>query len=514
MDDTFVAQGTADAPCIIEGHTFQVRAKNIRGSVAIIHCTVHQVGDRGKAAFDLELHGAGALRIEDSTFTQTGQLYVVAEDDADVSILRNDFQADSPVDYNFRDMLASEAAVKVAGMSSRTKLFQGNRILLSNLKMEKTQHWLVGGLTEAEGNILYGLRGGLWGDTLTDVRIAGNYMRTPAPYDGWNRLTTLQIDGASSGVIVEHNLIRGGSGLVFGAFAGELRYNILADPHAAFWINGVPSRTDLKIHHNLLLRSEATDVGLLYWRMLGLEVPHPSGDTTMVTDPKLEFFNNTMDTADCYNPPGAEDPGPARMLYADYNDFFNGHALAVDNYALSVAGKTERADDGFGAHDPGAPDLKNQQADPQFVGPQPIVFPFTDDDLSARKVTVCQVLAYYRKLYTPSDKSPLVDKGDPADGPGTDIGAIGAGAADPSDQFGLACPADVTALAAPKGDALKCVQAISPGGGGGGGTPTTAPGWLCVCTVASPPSLPGLIPLLALLAIALARRRRHHQRQV
>src|SRR5260370_28709335 len=107
MDDTFVAQGTADAPCIIEGHTFQVRAKNIRGSVAIIHCTVHQVGDRGKAAFDLELHGAGALRIEDSTFTQTGPLYVVAEDHADVSLLRNHFQADSPAAYRFKDMLAS-----------------------------------------------------------------------------------------------------------------------------------------------------------------------------------------------------------------------------------------------------------------------------------------------------------------------------------------------------------------------------------------------------------------------
>jgi hypothetical protein len=36
----------------------------------------------------------------------------------------------------------------------------------------------------------------------------------------------------------------------------------------------------------------------------------------------------------------------------------------------------------------------------------------------------------------PSTGSPLIDAGDPADGPGVDIGAVGAGTADPADLFG------------------------------------------------------------------------------
>jgi hypothetical protein len=39
-------------------------------------------------------------------------------------------------------------------------------------------------------------------------------------------------------------------------------------------------------------------------------------------------------------------------------------------------------------------------------------------------------------MYAPAAGSPLTDKGDPADGAGTDIGAIGSGAGDPADQFG------------------------------------------------------------------------------
>ena len=36
------------------------------------------------------------------------------------------------------------------------------------------------------------------------------------------------------------------------------------------------------------------------------------------------------------------------------------------------------------------------------AGPIPSAFPFSDDDIKARKVTVSQVLALYRKAYTPS----------------------------------------------------------------------------------------------------------------
>jgi hypothetical protein len=46
------------------------------------------------------------------------------------------------------------------------------------------------------------------------------------------------------------------------------------------------------------------------------------------------------------------------------------------------------------------------------------------------------MLAYFRTVYAPRTGSPLIDMGDPQDGSGADIGAIGAGKANPDDRFG------------------------------------------------------------------------------
>jgi hypothetical protein len=50
--------------------------------------------------------------------------------------------------------------------------------------------------------------------------------------------------------------------------------------------------------------------------------------------------------------------------------------------------------------------------------------------------TTGQVLAHYRQTYRPAAGSPLVNAGDPADGAGTSIGAIGADDNNPADLFG------------------------------------------------------------------------------
>jgi hypothetical protein len=39
-------------------------------------------------------------------------------------------------------------------------------------------------------------------------------------------------------------------------------------------------------------------------------------------------------------------------------------------------------------------------------------------------VTVAQILAKFREIYTPAEGSPLIGAGDPADGAGTSIGAV------------------------------------------------------------------------------------------
>src|SRR5205814_2091033 len=71
-------------------------------------------------------------------------------------------------------------------------------------------------------------------------------------------------------------------------------------------------------------------------------------------------------------------PGPPRLGYADYNLFYNPDAAERCNYALSVPGKTERVDAGFGRHDVPAGGAKDAQVGPKFKGPIPSRFPFAD----------------------------------------------------------------------------------------------------------------------------------------
>jgi hypothetical protein len=74
--------------------------------------------------------------------------------------------------------------------------------------------------------------------------------------------------------------------------------------------------------------------------------------------------------------------------------------------------------------------------DPKFKGPLPKAFPFSDDDIKSGKVAVSKILAFYRSAYTPAEGSPLNGAGDPADGKGTNIGAIGSETKTAADQFG------------------------------------------------------------------------------
>ena len=92
------------------------------------------------------------------------------------------------------------------------------------------------------------------------------------------------------------------------------------------------------------------------------------------------------------------------------------------------------------------------------------MFPFADDVVVTRLVTVCQILAFYRGLYTPGAGSLLIDKGDPMDGVGTDIGAVGAGTPAAADLFGTVCPDAARVLAATQAVVTTCPQPDVDGG--------------------------------------------------
>jgi hypothetical protein len=127
-------------------------------------------------------------------------------------------------------------------------------------------------------------------------------------------------------------------------------------------------------------------------------------------------------------PPANKTDAVAGLLdYADYNCFYCPNAQKPDNYNALVKGKTERKDAGFALNDLPKGGKVDEQCDPKFKGPIPEKFPFEDEDVKSGKVTVSQILKFYRDAYTPAEGSPLIDAGDPADGEGTDIGAVDAG---------------------------------------------------------------------------------------
>ena len=246
---------------------------------------------------------------------------------------------------------------------------------------------------------------------------------------------------------------------------GEFRYNLVLDADGHNFIVG--PRAGTQIHHNIFARYTTVDPNL----NSSIAVIYP-GD-------RIQIFNNTFDgggadTARPWHVPAIEvgpqahlaslrnnvfcnhptrfssgsatvrpgfsekqtSPGPPRLGYADYNLFYNPDARERQNYALSVAGKSERTDAGFGLHDVPVGGERNAQVQPRFRGPLPSRFEFSDDEIASRKVTVRQILAAYRLAYGPAEGSPLIASGDPADGTGAFIGAVGTGAKSPGDWFG------------------------------------------------------------------------------
>jgi len=387
--------------------------------------------------------------------------------------------------------------------------------------------------------------------TATGIVVRGNYIHSTVPADG--SVGSALLDARGNGtMLVEHNILRGGNGVVGTFSGGELRYNLLGDPSGGAWVV-IGSDAGAQVHHNIFVRNARPAQ-----KVTGVSVVGPA------TNPTSAVYNNTIDgSGACYGPTsravavdenaflpslrnnaifgfpsddGAEntvlvgpgrnttgalgmkgDPGPARLGYADFNLFYNLAAATTDNYGISVANLTERHSAGFALGDPVAEDAKDQQVDPLLATPPPVVFPLADEVIVTRLVTVCQILGFYRALYAPGAGSLLIDKGDPSDGVGTDIGAVGAGTPAAADLFGTLCPDAARVLVDTQAVVTTCPQS----GVDGGTTPLSQQGRsiVCVCEAAPAGGLGTiLVPTIALVFLVLgirparARRRRNADR--
>jgi len=360
-----------------------------------------------------------------------------------VIVLRGDtFQPNTLTPVNDEaDYAGSHPIMTLSGGSSAKKYFQGNNVGVSFVRFESS-HWVVGGDTDADGNIFLGVRAGMEFANSGDDTLRGNFSYHRYPY-GWSQGHNLDFEGNSTGAsLAEHNIFRGSSWMIQ-SMDGEFRYNLLVDNINEAFFRYTASNTT--IHHNILVnvgyQRQYSPSGGLYFLGDGTQVYNNTMD---VGGQRLGWLNssavypagggsarNNVFTGFAYERPtdlfAATDTGnPGEWAEADYNCFYNPDTTNLTRYANTT----------FGAHDCGG---AAGSADPQFAQTRVIPFPYGDGDIWQRRVTVSQILAFYRGMYTPLPTSPLVDQGDPKDDTGirnTDIGAVGAGNSHPADLFG------------------------------------------------------------------------------
>jgi hypothetical protein len=477
-DDLLEIRGTAEKPCVLVGSRHRIRSgPKWTGSLTITHCSIRDLGELprrgvdalvsgpGAAAIEVKVRGKGGVTIEHCTFDACSAIHLQTED-ASTANFRNNTVLDNSVVATSKDIGNSGDFFTATGNSRERKLFQGNVIPRGKVVV-RAPNWLIGGDRDADSNLFIGLRIGISAEGAGTV-VRGNYFHLRMPitkeFPYWSQISVFT---TGREVVGEHNIIRDGEWIVR-FVEGEFRYNLITDivDHDLMQ-NGSAGR----VHHNLFLAGTSEHrQGSMSACIAVIYPPRNPGEG-------IEIFNNVFDGGGRLDVPAIEvapkayvksirnnvfynfahgekyfkraqamirmswndepvEEKPARLGYADYNLFYSPGARSRRNYLLSVPGKTERRDAGFGLNDIPRGGKVDEQAAPQFKGPIPRAFPFSDDEIKARKVGVSKILALYREAYSPVEGSPLIGAGDPADGVGTNIGAVGAAKPSDQDRFG------------------------------------------------------------------------------
>jgi hypothetical protein len=426
------------------------------GSLWIHDCEIIGLGSATAEAIDVAMTQAGWTTVERSSFATSGAVHVTNQDDSTTTFADNVVFENSvvPIDESSGQ---AQPAFLANGAGASPKVFRGNSVYRSGAEF-LSPNWTIGGMTDKDSNLLVGLQAGL-GLGAPGLVVRGNYVHNihvAAAGDD----SALSVAYETTDVLAEHNVLRRGTWVVRG-FGGELRYNTLLDADDLAWIQQPFENT--RIHHNVFLMCDAPDgqvgiqggIQLVNRRTSGIQIynntldgggavssfsgPAVSVDATSFLDSVRSnlIFNFRFEANEAIiGPHDGESLSPVqpRLGYADYNLFFTPMS-PIRNYGLSVQDLVQRVDPGFALHDAHVGGVVDEQVDPRLTGTSEGCFPWSDDDIKARKVTVSQMLAYWRTAYTPRSDSPLRSGGDPADGAGNAIGAVGDGAL-AGDAFG------------------------------------------------------------------------------
>lgn len=433
---------------VVNGHGHTVTAAaGYSGRIIISHSLV-----TGLAGFDnkigIDVTTTGAVDVSGSIFEATAPLHLVVNGRAPIDLIDNEFRSTNYVTYVAWDPTRSPI-LDLSGTTSGAKVMQGNNIAAGIVRIVRMSGWQIGGLRDSQGNVFMGPRCVLELDSSPGAIIQGNYLRHDY-YGGFSQGFNLVLSGSSDGALAEHNVIRDGS-WPLQSFGGEFRYNLMINSGHDFIRSG---RSQARFHHNILVHAQAPNSGfngvlLLYGNEQNIAFDNNTvdagGAVAAYDSPvivlgsagvsmaslrnnvftQLVDANGTWASKAFVTGAGTESSVSApRVAKADYNAWYNPLAPNTHHYMPRIVAGT-----------PGRHDV---DGDPLFAGDVPRVpYRISEGAVWLRAYGVSQVLRDYRALYTPRPGSPLIDAGDPRDGEGNDIGAVGAGIRNPADRFGL-----------------------------------------------------------------------------
>ena len=418
----------------INGNGFRIRTSGSwTGHFTVRYADVVGLGQLNDGQTAIDVTTTAPLVLENSSIDSCGQLSFSLGGTATASISSNEFRCNTRVPLGqYPDETygaqSSFAALRLFGGSTGQKVYRANNMGAGWLRLTGVNHWVIGGDSDADGNIFIGPRVGIMLESGSHhITIRRNYSRH-VYFGGWSQGNNFELGAANNNVVVEHNVVRDSSWAVRDV-ACEFRYNlILGAGHQWMWITG----DNAFVHHNIFAGGDADVTGI--W---------------LIYDPQnVRFYNNTIDgyhqnsgphvlniggsaTADVQSCAFLNLRSPVtvsieglstNLTNAGHNSFYNPQASR--NYS----------DNSHPASDVGG---LNEQVNPNLANPTTNIG-IDDVALWQRTTNTRQVLEMYRARYTPLPGSPLIDTGH--GGNGNDIGAVGTGAANPDDQFGVLTP--------------------------------------------------------------------------
>ena len=402
------------------GHSIRSAAR-WTGRVRIQHADL-----KGLGRIDLNASGRAEILLEYADLDGCGPVHLRTDGEAEARVSHSLIRENSTVAVD-KAREKSFPVFVARGTSTSAKRFLGNRVYKSHLEID-APGWSI------KDNILIGWRSGIFAYGAGTV-VTGNYIhvlmpRTPE-FPWWSQVASFT---SARGALAEHNVIRDGEWIVQ-FIEGEFRHNVICDINDHnFLRNGSTGR----IHHNIFFAGKPDHPPGSQSACIYVVYPPKGGETG------VEIFNNVFDANGILNVPGVEvnpngfvksvrdnafvrfnhqdkyirhaqamyspqweeaptTPPPNRLGYVDFNLYYSPTAKSHRLYNLGVAGKAEK-DEGFGKND-------LVEVDPKFKGPLPAVFPFDDADIKTGKITVAQMLAHFREIYSPQEGSPLIRAG-------------------------------------------------------------------------------------------------------